>query len=122
MGNITVNKVSEFEGEIIETIPQKVIPPSEVKRTVTIKQLKNELELANQKLDGARASKQFDVAQYDNAIARHNTIIADLKAIKDKLVAQIDALKARGIAEPVEEVITLEKDGLSTGLDVEKVL
>ncbi len=102
----TITNVSELEAEIVEVIPEVVIPAKEVRKTVTIKALKAEIA----ELESAKKRLDMDIKGYEAVIAETQ---AELNSIQNKkkgmdaqisaLLEKIDALVSVGVVEKLPE-------------------
>lgn len=104
-------KIDKFsDTEVTRTVTIPAIPEKIESKVVSAKQMKAELEAVNSSLQGAKASRDFDVVQCTNASDQHKEIIDTLQAQKDSLQLQIQQAKAKGVDEPVvEEVLPGEE-------------
>ena len=105
-----VTQIDKFsDTEVTRTVTIPAIPEKIESEVVSVKQLKAELDGVQSSLQGAKASRDFDVVQCTNATNQHKGIIDTLQAQKDSLVLQIQQAKDKGVEETVVEVLPVSE-------------
>lgn len=108
---ITIEKVSATEIKRIKVTPEVVIPEKIEETIISLEEIEKELEEVNNQIARAENSKEFDMKQYRDAEAKHDSILAPLQEKRLALEVEIQNAKDMGVkvdVKPMEEVLPAE--------------
>lgn len=104
---ISIEKVDDSSYERIIRKPEQIIPEEIIRIPVTLEQAETELTVCLAEIATKESSRAFDVEQYEEALAKHDAILAPLYEKRDALQKEISDAKDMGVKieeKPIEEL------------------